>query len=191
MILLLSFLCVSYTVPGETSPAQGGLAPKNGPNDLGLLFTAPSLLMEIQSYNGGIGVKVGSGPLGYRLSLDVVYNSSAYSFNVNGSFAVEYHLIPGPVSPYVGGIVGIGWARQEGMTSMVPLTAGAIAGVEVFLLDFLSVYAEYNLTADLTFVQDLQTQNWSSSLLLDSKVGNNARLGIVIYFMRQKSESTK
>jgi hypothetical protein len=158
---------------------------------MGLLFNVPSLLGEPESYQGGIGLKFGSGQVFYRASLDLMYNDAASSFQTSGSFALEYHLFTGPVSPYIGGILAAGWARQEAVTSMFPLSAGAIGGVEVFLLDCLSVYMEYTLQGTFTLVQDLQTQAWSNSFLFDTKLGNGARLGIVVYFIRAGQPAKK
>ena len=70
---------------------------------------------------------------------------------------VEYHFIPGPVSPYVGASVSLGYMTQSNVTSAVTGSLGAVAGIEVFILDFLSVFAEYEVAADLTDTTDLQT----------------------------------
>ncbi len=186
----LLFICLPCAVclRAESSALANGPQPKSGAMDFGFLFNAPSLTLELESYQGGVGFKLGSGPWAYRVAVDVMYNSDADSFSLSGNLAVEYHIFPGPISPYVGGYTSAGWAFQKDVTSQVPLSLGAIAGVEVFIFDFLSIYAEYNLACDLTFVQDAQTKDWSRSFLFDSRVGNSARLGFVVYFMREGQE---
>ena len=164
------------------------LKPQSGSRDVGLLFNVPSILLELQSYQGGLGLKIGSGPWAFRAGADVMYNSAANSSNVSGTFAIEYHFLTGPISPYVGAVVGAGWTYQQDVMSDIPLSAGGIAGVEIFVFDFLSVYAEYAISGTLSLTQDLQTNSWSKSFLVDSGLGNSGTLGIVVYFTRQGHE---
>jgi hypothetical protein len=184
VLVLLSGLVGMTTLHAEAAPAAA--QSKTGSRDIGILFNVPSLLMEIESYQGGLGFKIGQGSWAYRGGVDVMFNSSAHSASVGGNLAVEYHLISGPVSPYIGAAVSAGFAYQQDVTSMIPLSVGAIAGAEVFIFDFLSVYAEYTLAFDATFVQDASSNSWTTSYLLDSRLGNSSRLGIVVYFMRAK-----
>ena len=56
--------------------------------------------------------------------------------------------------------------------------------MEVFLFDFLSVFAEYSLAADFTLTTNLQTAQTTFDYLVDTRMGNDSKLGIVLYFMR-------
>jgi hypothetical protein len=156
-----------------------------GPRDLGLIFNTSSILLDLESYQGGIGLKFGRDKLSLRSVFDLVLNGASDSFSLNAGAAIQYYLLPGSsVAPYVGGSVGGGYMRQGDALSMVVLSVGAFAGVEVFLFDFLSVFAEYAITGDFTFSTDIPSSQTTFDYLVDTGMGNNSKLGIVIYFMR-------
>jgi hypothetical protein len=73
----------------------------------------------------------------------------------------------------------------------VNFSLGAIAGVEIYVLDFLSVFAEYTLVAVLSNATDLQTSQNTFNYLINTGVGNSAEIGIVIYFVRSQGKSDK
>ena len=79
--------------------------------------------------------------------------------------------------------------KQSNVTSAVNFSLGALAGVEVFIFDFLSVFAEYTLAANFINTTDLQTSQSTFDYLINTSMGNNAQLGIVIYFMRSGAKA--
>jgi hypothetical protein len=156
-----------------------------GSCDLGLIFNTSSILLDLESYQAGIGLKIGRDKVSFRGLFDLVLNGASDSFSLNAGAAIQYQLLPGSsVAPYIGGSVGGGYMRQGDALSMVVLSAGALAGVEIFLFDFLSVFAEYAITADFTLSTDISTSQTTFDYLVDTGMGNNSKLGIVIYFMR-------
>jgi hypothetical protein len=187
-----AFVCFLITLIGPTaahaqtkapSPVQN-LEVAKGSYDVGLIFNTSSILLDLESYQAGIGLKVGRDKLSFRGLFDLVLNGASDSFSLNGGAALQYYTLPGPVSPYVGGSAGGGYMRQGNAMSMVVLSIGALAGVEVFLFDFLSVFAEYAITADFTISTDLASSLTTFDYLVNTGMGNNSKLGIVIYFMR-------
>ena len=74
--------------------------------------------------------------------------------------------------------------RQENVVSTTRFSLGAIAGVEYFPFEFLSVFAEYAVAADFTITKDLQSSQTTFDYLIDTRMGNDSKLGIVIYLMR-------
>lgn len=78
---------------------------------------------------------------------------------------------------------------KDSFTSAVSFSLAALAGVEVFILDFLSVFAEYAIGADFTNTKDFQTGQSTFDYLISTGMGNNAKLGIVIYVMRSEAKA--
>ena len=166
------------------SPVQK-LDVAQGSCDLGLIFNTSSILLDLESYQSGIGLKVGRNKVSFRGLFDLVLNGATDSFSLNAGAAIQYNLLPGSsIAPYIGGSAGGGYMRQGDAISMVVLSVGALAGVEVFLFDFLSVFAEYAITADFTLSTDLPSSQTTFDYLVDTGMGNKSKLGIVIYFMR-------
>jgi hypothetical protein len=156
-----------------------------GSYDLGLIFNTSSILLDLESYQAGLGLKIGRDKVSFRGLFDLVLNGASDSFSVNAGAAIQYYLLPGSsVAPYIGGSIGGGYMRQADAISMVVLSVGALAGVEVFLFDFLSVFAEYAIAGDFTFSTDIPSSQTTFDYLVDTGMGNNSKLGIVIYFMR-------
>ena len=65
---------------------------------------------------------------------------------------------------------------------------GAVLGVEFFILEFLSIFAEYNLSFNGTISStstsvagNVTKTNPELNFTIDSGIGNNSSLGIVIY----------
>jgi hypothetical protein len=187
-ILMVIFAVFLAIVPPSLGAEGGslipGLSPAKGPSDLGVIFNTTDLLFGLESYQAGLGAKIGFGNRCLRGLFDFTVNGSSNSFAMNFGETIEYHLIPGPISPYIGASAGAGYMTQSNITSAMTFSLGAIAGVEVFIFDFLSVFAEYALAADFTYTTDLQSSQSTFDYLIDTRMGNNAKLGIVIYLMR-------
>jgi len=160
------------------------LIPAKGSNDIGIIFNADSLLLDFESYQAGFGVKVGKGENRVRGLLDVVANGGSGSFAVYTGAAYEHHLLPEPVSFYVGGSLKAGYMQQSGVSRSILLSPEAIAGIEVFPFRFLSFFLEYSLAADFTITTDIASSLTSFDYLVDTRMGNGSKIGIVIYIMR-------
>jgi hypothetical protein len=166
------------------SPVQR-LSVAQGSYDLGLIFNTSSILLDLESYQAGLGVKIGRDRVSFRGLFDLVLNGASDSFSLNAGATIQSYLLPvSSIAPYIGGSVGGGYMRQADAISMVVLSVGALAGVEVFLFDFLSVFAEYAITGAFTFSTDIPSSQTTFDYLVDTGMGNNSKLGIVIYFMR-------
>jgi hypothetical protein len=168
----------------EGSSLIPSLSPAKGNNDLGIIFNTNDLLLGLGNYQAGIGAKIGWGKLSLRGLFDFTVNGTAQAFGTDIGATAEYHLIPGPISPYVGGLVSVGYVAQTNVSTAFSFSLGALVGVEVFILDFLSVFAEYEISADFTNTTNLQSSQSTFDYLVTTGMGNNAKLGVVIYFMR-------
>ena len=73
----------------------------------------------------------------------------------------------------------------------LPFSLGGLAGIEIFIFDFLSVFVEYNLAFTLnvnintTSVSGVATTNGSYDFNLNLGMGNQSKIGVVIYFVRK------
>lgn len=167
-----------------TSPVQKLDIPQ-GSCDFGLIFNTSSILLGLESYQGGLGLKVGRDRMSFRGLFALVLNGASDAYSLNPGAAIQYYLITGSrIAPYIGGSATGGYMRPDNVTSIVLMSVGALAGVEVFLFDFLSVFAEYAITADFTLSTDIPTSQTTFDYLVDAGLGNDSKLGIVIYFVR-------
>jgi hypothetical protein len=186
-VIFFIFVIIAIAPLGAAAEA-GALIPSAGPArgsaDVGLLFSTDNLLFGLSSYQGGLGFIVNTGGFGFRGLLDIVVNGSSQSFLGDLGLSVTYDLWHGPIAPYVGGFAVVGYVTQTSVSSAVTFSVGALIGVQIFVLDFLSFFAEYDLGVDLSYTTDLQTSLGTFDYLAGTRLGNSARLGVVVYFMR-------
>lgn len=175
------------------------LKPATRNSDWGIIVNASDLLLDLESYQGGLGIKVGTDKLTYRLGVDVVIRDMFNPYVVSVALALEKHLLPGSVSPYLGGYLKGGTASLKAeidaanwqRTTVYPLSAGALIGVELFIFDFLSLFVEYDLavtfstTVITTSVAGVENTQNDYDFALDLGLGNESRIGVVIYFARR------
>lgn len=154
--------------------------------DAGLIFNLGALPFDIEAYQAGIGVKLSGKSLHLRGLLDFVTSSASDSFSTRAGIALEYHLIPEPVSLYIGGSAGGGYMIQGTVYSSFVVSVGVICGVEYFPIKFLSLFVEYSLAADFTWTTDLTSSLTTFDYLVDTRMGNDSSIGIVIYFQKLK-----
>ena len=83
------------------------------PSDIGFIFNTGNILLDLESYQAGLGAKVGWDKLYLRALFDLVANGGSHSFLLNMGATVEYHLLPEPLSFYVGGSLVTGYMRQS------------------------------------------------------------------------------
>ena len=200
VLALLLLGCASAFPAGRTSFVSTG-KPAAGARDLGVIFNTSDLLLDLESYQGGLGVKIGLDGFKLRAMADVLLNTGFNPFSLTVGAVLEKHILPGPVSLYWGPSAQMGvtlvakridsdnWTQN---LAWEILSAGVVAGVELFVFDFLSIFAEYNLALTLGLNLDRMSVAGSVSTEgqftynLDLGLGNSAMFGIVIYLMRKK-----
>lgn len=188
-VLLGLFLAAVFPVEAATAkpaePTKEASKPsQQASNDLGLVFNATLTPLDLQAYQAGVGFKMGIADIDLRGLVDVVLSSASDSFSLKLGVTAEYHLTPEPYSFYLGGSCTAGFMLQTGSYSSFIASLGAVAGVEYFPLKFLSVFAEYALAVDLTWTTNLSTSETTFDYLVDTRMGNESKIGIVIYFQR-------
>jgi len=175
--IVLVFALVSLVVLGAGAQGKGATGGK-----LGIIFNVPDLLLNIDnaSFNGlsaGLGLKYWlAQKMAVRGVLEFTYNSdstppatSDTTFGLSGAF--EYHFVKAKVSPYVGGLAGFRLTAATGTATDFGFFIGPMLGAEVAVLDYLGLFAEYDLL--LTINEPLFGINLG--------IGNGGSIGLVIY----------
>lgn len=145
---------------------------------IGFIFNLASPLPDIDESGDGIQSGLGikywlNRKIALRGLLDFYYiNDSTLStsdLTVGLAASLEYHFTEGKVSPYTGVMVGTRFST--GTVNNLILYFGGLLGVEVKLLDYLSLYGEYSLLAAMD----------EPILEIDLGIGNSSQMGLVIY----------
>lgn len=161
----------------------------------GFIFNTDNILLDIEGYLGGVGFKYRGESWDYRTMVDFSLSSSKKKFNIGTDLALEKHFRSGKISPYWGPFFHAAYETEKFESDannwskliQYPLSAGALLGVEVFIMDFLSFFVEYNLSLEIVGVTNQQdvagvvTESTTWNYNLFTGIGNNSKLGIVIY----------
>ena len=200
VLVLLILGCATAFPAGKTSLFSGG-KPAAGERDLGVIFNTNDILLDLESYQGGVGAKIGLGPYVLRPMADILLNTDFNPFSLTLGAVLEKHILPGPVSLYWGPSLEMGVTilnnrfDADNWTQNIAwelLSAGCVAGFELFIFDFLSVFAEYNLAltlglnTDRMSVAGVESSTTEFTYKLDLGLGNSAMFGIVVYLTRKK-----
>jgi hypothetical protein len=182
-VLLALMIPVMLAAQVRDSAESGQPGSHRTVDDVGLIFNMSNILLDLEGYQAGLGAKVGWGNLYVRGLLDFVANGSASTLSLNAGATVEYHLLPRPLSFYVGGSVGAGYTLQNLVAASTRFTLAAVAGIEYWPFEFVSVFAEYAIAGDFSFTKDLQTSVTSFDYLIDTAMGNDSKIGLVIHLV--------
>jgi hypothetical protein len=200
VLVLLVLGCATAFPAGKTSLFAVG-KPAAGERDLGVIFNTNDILLDLESYQGGVGAKIGLGQYVLRPMADILLNTDFNPFSLTLGAVLEKHLLPGPVSLYWGPSLEMGVTilnnrfDADNWTQNIAwelLSAGCVAGFELFIFDFLSVFAEYNLAltlglnTDRMSVAGVESSTTEFTYKLDLGLGNSAMFGIVVYLTRKK-----
>jgi hypothetical protein len=198
-IFFALFFCI-----GVASTSAQGIPP---PMTWGLIFNTDNLLSNLESYQAGIGIKlITTNTSALRLLVDCYYSDSLNTFSSTLGVAYENHFLPGKISPYWGGFIQAGYLSQKTeqdsanwtKDDSVPLSGGLILGVEFFVLENVSLFAEYE--ADFTETIKYTTTDVAGNetraspqfnFYFDLGIGNDAKLGITIYLGNLPKKSKK
>jgi hypothetical protein len=101
-------------------------------------------------------------------SLEPSSLDDTYITNIGLSAAGEYHLRPGNISPYIGGVIGLN-ALFDSSGAYLDYYLGVLGGAEILIVKNCSIFCEYS--AMLTRTID----GFSFDL------AKEARFGIIVY----------
>ena len=156
-VLFLVFGCATAFPAGRTS-FFASRGPAIGKRDLGVIFNTDDILLDLESYQGGLGVKIGLDKFMLRAMADILLNTGLNPFSLTVGAVLEKHVLPGPVSLYWGPCARMGFTiltdkidadNWNQNIAWEVLSAGVVGGIELFIFDFLSVFAEYQLALSL------------------------------------------
>lgn len=170
----------------------------------GFIFNADNIFLDLEESHGGVGFKVRDVDLGFMdiniragLGMDFIDGTDVY--NISGNITVEIPFFEeARISPYTGFFMRGAFRKlyiqipddtpdPDSWSSTIyrPLHFGAIAGIECFLLDFVSVFVEYEA------VLEINTSRLDSNLIqpqdevnmkFKMQMGNEGMIGICFYF---------
>ena len=195
---VIAIAAILVLIPVLGTAAQDAGEQEKKPLNAGMIFNLNESLFDFESYQGGVGIKLGRNAEDFRLLLDLYYSNSLNSFSGDIGIGLEYHLKEASISPYIGVSAGLGYMSSkkvevnEDYTLRKDFTiyGAPIFGVEIFLFDFLSVFAEYGLKFKHNKITREQktgsetTTEEIKSIEIKSDLGNNSKIGIVVYFSR-------
>ncbi len=168
----------------------------------GIIFNTSNILLDLKEYQSGVGIKLRGEDASIRGLFSISYESSNDEFDTNIGITYERPFFAGRVAPYWGiaGKVGFNLDKDETdsdnwmNTTSITGNLSAVFGTEVYLYEFLSVFAEYNLGASVSRVKVLQsssgteTENTNINFSIGTELGNEASLGVVIYLEKRPFE---
>lgn len=161
----------------------------------GIIFNTSNLLLDLAAYQSGVGLMLRNEDFALRSLVSLEYESGNDLFESTVGLAYMQPFFSGGVYPYWGVslIGGYSFDRDEfdsqNWTETRALTAelAAIFGAELFLLKFLSVFAEYKLGISFSRSQvnqgsnGLETETLKKNFRIGTDLGNEASIGVVLY----------
>ena len=156
-------------------------------------------LPTFEEYQGGIGAKYYfTEKLAYKGLLSYQYINNSRSTSIALGNSVEYHLFDSRLSPYTGGVLNLEYVKSRSEVDelnwteykVTTLTLGPVFGLEYVACDFLSFFVEYEIL--LKFISDRSrtssggviTETGGNDFRVQSGLGNDAKIGMIIYFTR-------
>lgn len=192
----IAFFCIILIFAVSLLSAQDAGNGKKK-NNWGFIFNTSNILFDIESYQAGLGTKVlFHNDVALRFLADFFYSSSTDTISSSLGIAFEKHLRRRRASPYLGGFIEAGIMRQYDEVDAdnwtknisVPLAGGAILGVEFFIAESVSLFAEYNLVFEGSVLTSSNSVGGTVtetdpefSYTIDTGIGNESKLGIIIY----------
>ena len=138
-----------------------------------MIFNTGDILLDLESYQGGLGAKIGMDKYVLRGMVDILLNTDFNPFSLTLGAVLEKHILPGPVSLYWGPCLEMGVTilnnrfDADNWTQNIAwelLSAGGVFGIELFIFEFLSVFVEYQLALTLGLDIDRVSVGRSSEL---------------------------
>ena len=170
----------------------------------GIIFNTSNILLDLSAYQSGVGFKLKAEDYALRGLFNLNYDSSDDMLETDIGITYEHPFFSGRVAPYWGGAVTVGYSLDrdkydsENWTEYSDITGSlsAVFGTEVYVFDFLSLFAEYSI--GLSFTRSTVTQSSAGeetddttfNFSLGTGLGNTASIGIVIYLEKSPIDNS-
>ncbi len=87
LAVILSFAAAATLSAGDKGLLEGKKT-EAGKYDMGIIFNTTNVLLDIESYQGGIGMKIGGEKYTYRFLLDLLINTDFSPFSISAGAAL-------------------------------------------------------------------------------------------------------
>ncbi|WP_319562184.1 hypothetical protein [Marispirochaeta sp.] len=169
----------------------------------GIIFNTSNILLDLNEYQSGVGVKLKANDYALRGLFNIGYESGADLFEMDLGLTYEKPFFTGRVAPYWGVAVNGGYSLDrdeydsDNWNEYSDFIGGlsAIFGTEVYIFDFLSLFAEYSIGFSIsraTVTQKssgVESDDTTINYNIGTGLGNAASIGIVIYLEKQPINS--
>ena len=180
--------CLTFADNVEATPTEKRATP-------GLIFNANNLLLDLSSYQGGIGMILKRPQDAWRFSIGFGYESGSNEINTSLGLSYIRPFFMHKVMPYWGcdlageysynknQIDSENWQKTNGY--MVGVSA--LLGVEFLLDPRVSLFAEYSLGVDISWVTEEESvlgvtdKSASHNFSTGTDLGNSGSIGVIIY----------
>jgi hypothetical protein len=194
---ILGLAILGFAAPQTLMGQSPDIGPNvHAPRNIALLVTTSDLLFDIESFGGGIGLKVGHDSSYLRFMLDIFLSTASNGFSIELGTTYEHHFSPGPISPYWALAGSLGFETEKDKTNSlnwslvqaVPLSVEGLLGVELFLTDNVSLFLEYALSLEVLFVHSALSvegstfRDTSVDFVINAGLANQTEIGVTIYF---------
>ena len=180
--------------PAAEADLAEGTEPSAPERTRGLLFSTNNILLDIGTYGTGFGMVLHTQENAIRASISGFASNSSSILEMELGGAWVNYVRAARVSPYwiVSGSTGFltektdpdNWTRDTTLLG----TVGAGFGAEFFILEFLSLFAEYQLVANFARSQTTVSVGGTATpgeavwtYFAQTELGNSSRLGIAVY----------
>lgn len=166
----------------------------------GLIFTTDSILLNVSSFNGGIGGVMRSDDTAYRAAVGALASNAFSTIALKLGFWYVQYYWSDRLSPYWDLFAGLeslsntvhvdddNWTRDLS----IDVRGGVAIGIEFFLLDVLSVFAEYSLSAMMSGTQtttsvagETSSDDFEWTYAVGTDLAHGGALGIALYLEPQ------
>ncbi len=193
VFLIVIFISTAFYGFAETAETENVSDSDSGEFVFGMVFSTGNILFDLDAYRGGIGGRFVFPDFSLIASIGGGYESGNNVFAITGSFSAVVPIIKGRVIPYWGGVFSIDFSHSGNVlgssvyTNMLTSKIGGVLGVEFFLHEYVSIFAEYELVAGVS--RSVVRQNINNNLVGDpavnfmigSDLGNNSSIGVTVY----------
>ncbi|MBI9097867.1 MAG: hypothetical protein JEY91_05295 [Spirochaetaceae bacterium] len=192
-IVRIFAICTLFTMTFVNLSAEEEKEKRNW----GFIFNTSSVLLDLESYQAGVGLKLLlNNDMALRFLLNGEYDSGTSFFSASLGTTFEKHFLRRRASPYWGAFASVGingltdetdeqnWTKNR----EVPIGVGAVLGIEFFIIESISIFAEYSLAFE-AYINTTRSEvagepvdpvrDWGYSI--DTGIGNESKLGIIIY----------